>query len=160
MRAQGALLSGTGIKAAAGESGLLEAAERPAQWVIGAITGAAGLKPTLAAAERGRRSWRSPTRKRWSVPGPYSCAGGGGGLPRCLPVDSEHNAALPGDERKQARGRAARDLTASAARSAPPVPRRCETRPSSKALKHPNWSMGAKGDLDSATLMKQRARTH
>src|SRR5438445_4214164 len=46
-------LSGTGIKAAAGETGLLEAAERPAQWVIGAITGAAGLKPTLAAAERG-----------------------------------------------------------------------------------------------------------
>src|SRR5436189_2773582 len=46
-------LSGTGIKVAAGESGLMEAAERPAEWVIGAITGAAGLKPTLAAAERG-----------------------------------------------------------------------------------------------------------
>src|SRR5262249_57542377 len=46
-------LSGTGIKVAAGESGLMEAAERPAEWVIGAITGAAGLKPTLAAADRG-----------------------------------------------------------------------------------------------------------
>jgi 1-deoxy-D-xylulose-5-phosphate reductoisomerase len=46
-------LSGSGIEAAAGEGALIEAAQRPAQWVIGAITGAAGLKPTLAAAERG-----------------------------------------------------------------------------------------------------------
>src|SRR5580704_9603190 len=46
-------LAGTGIAAGAGESALIEAAERPAHWVIGAITGAAGLKPTLAAAERG-----------------------------------------------------------------------------------------------------------
>ena len=46
-------LAGSGIEAAAGESALIEAAARPAQWVIGAITGAAGLKPTLAAAERG-----------------------------------------------------------------------------------------------------------
>src|SRR5262245_28806749 len=46
-------LSGSGIEAAAGEDALVEAAQRPAQWVIGAITGAAGLRPTLAAAERG-----------------------------------------------------------------------------------------------------------
>src|ERR687895_309439 len=46
-------LAGSGIEAAAGADALVEAAERPAQWVIGAITGAAGLKPTLAAAERG-----------------------------------------------------------------------------------------------------------
>ena len=46
-------LAGSGISAGAGESALIEAAERPAHWVIGAITGAAGLKPTLAAAERG-----------------------------------------------------------------------------------------------------------
>src|SRR5262249_50333700 len=45
--------AGSGIEAGAGESALIDAAERPADWVIGAITGAAGLKPTLAAAERG-----------------------------------------------------------------------------------------------------------
>src|SRR5262249_27011093 len=45
-------LAGSSIEAGAGESALVEAAARPAQWVIGAITGAAGLKPTLAAAER------------------------------------------------------------------------------------------------------------
>src|SRR6266581_2772460 len=46
-------LAGSGIAAGAGESALIEAAAHPAQWVIGAITGAAGLKPTLTAAERG-----------------------------------------------------------------------------------------------------------
>src|SRR6202035_5154354 len=46
-------LAGTGIAVGAGEDALIEAAQRPAQWVIAAITGAAGLKPTLAAAERG-----------------------------------------------------------------------------------------------------------
>src|SRR5262245_9480 len=48
-----AALAGSGIEAGGGESALIEAAERPADWVIGAITGAAGLKPTLAAADRG-----------------------------------------------------------------------------------------------------------
>ena len=46
-------LAGTGIEAAAGADAVVEAARRPADWVIGAITGAAGLEPTLAAVERG-----------------------------------------------------------------------------------------------------------
>ena len=46
-------LAGSGIEAAAGEGALLEAAQRPADWVMAAISGAVGLKPTLAAIERG-----------------------------------------------------------------------------------------------------------
>src|SRR6202161_1462344 len=46
-------LSGSGIEAAAGRADLVEAAQRPAEWVMAAITGAASLKPTLAAPERG-----------------------------------------------------------------------------------------------------------
>ena len=46
-------MSGTGIEAAAGTDAVAEAARRPADWVIGAITGAAGLEPALAAIERG-----------------------------------------------------------------------------------------------------------
>ena len=46
-------LSGTGIEAASGEAALIEAAERPADWVMAAISGAVGLKPTLAAVKRG-----------------------------------------------------------------------------------------------------------
>ena len=46
-------LAGSGIAAAAGEGAVIEAANWPADWVVAAITGAAGLKPTLAALERG-----------------------------------------------------------------------------------------------------------
>src|SRR6266481_8707698 len=86
-----AALAGTGIEVAAGESGLVEAAERPAEWVIGAITGAAGLKPTLAAAERG--AIIALANKETLV-----CAGGlfmrraAASGATVLPVDSEHNA--------------------------------------------------------------------
>ena len=84
-------LSGTGIEAAAGESAVIEAAQRPAEWVMAAITGAAGLKPTLAAAERG--AIVALANKETLV-----CAGGlfmrraAASGATILPVDSEHNA--------------------------------------------------------------------
>jgi len=147
-------LSGTGIKAAAGESGLLEAAERPAQWVIGAITGAAGLKPTLAAAERG--AIVALANKETLV-----CAGAlfmrraAAAGATVLPVDSEHNAlfqAMSGGRREDVRrviltasGGPFRTATAETVRNATVE----------QALKHPNWSMGAKVTIDSATLMNK-----
>jgi 1-deoxy-D-xylulose-5-phosphate reductoisomerase len=147
-------LSGTGIKAAAGESGLLEAAERPAQWVIGAITGAAGLKPTLAAAERG--AIVALANKETLV-----CAGAlfmrraAAAGATVLPVDSEHNAlfqAMSGSRREDvwrviltASGGPFRTATAETVRNATVE----------QALKHPNWSMGAKVTIDSATLMNK-----
>ena len=147
-------LSGTGIKAAAGESGLLEAAERPAQWVIGAITGAAGLKPTLAAAERG--AIVALANKETLV-----CAGAlfmrraAAAGATVLPVDSEHNAlfqAMSGSRREDVRrviltasGGPFRTASAETVRSATVE----------QALKHPNWSMGAKVTIDSATLMNK-----
>src|SRR5256714_6017731 len=147
-------LSGTGIKAAAGESGLLEAAERPAQWVIGAITGAAGLKPTMAAAERG--AIIALANKECLV-----CAGGlfmrraAAAGATVLPVDSEHNAlfqAMSAGRRQDVRrviltasGGPFRTWTAAAIRAATPE----------QALKHPNWSMGPKVTVDSATLMNK-----
>ncbi|HYZ44629.1 MAG TPA: 1-deoxy-D-xylulose-5-phosphate reductoisomerase, partial [Xanthobacteraceae bacterium] len=147
-------LSGTGIKAAAGESGLLEAAERPAQWVIGAITGAAGLKPTLAAAERG--AIVALANKETLV-----CAGAlfmrraAAAGATVLPVDSEHNAlfqAMSGSRREDVRRVI---LTASGGpfRTAPAEAVRNATV--EQALKHPNWSMGAKITIDSATLMNK-----
>jgi 1-deoxy-D-xylulose-5-phosphate reductoisomerase len=147
-------LSGTGIKAAAGEGGLLEAAERPAEWVIGAITGAAGLKPTLAAAERG--AIVALANKETLV-----CAGAlfmrraAAAGATVLPVDSEHNAlfqAMSGSRREDVRrviltasGGPFRTATAETVRSATVE----------QALKHPNWSMGAKITIDSATLMNK-----
>jgi 1-deoxy-D-xylulose-5-phosphate reductoisomerase len=147
-------LSGSGIEAAAGEGGVIEAAQRPAQWVIGAITGAAGLKPTLAAAERG--GIVALANKECLV-----CAGGlfmrraAAAGTTVLPVDSEHNAlfqAMSAGRREDVRrviltasGGPFRTWNAAAIHAA--------TR--EQALKHPNWSMGPKVTIDSATLMNK-----
>ena len=147
-------LAGTGIEVGAGESGLIEAAERPAEWVLGAITGAAGLKPTLAAADRG--AIVALANKETLV-----CAGdlfmrrAAAAGATILPVDSEHNAlfqAMSGSRREDVRrviltasGGPFRTTSADAIRLATVE----------QALKHPNWSMGPKITVDSATLMNK-----
>ncbi|MPZ36952.1 MAG: 1-deoxy-D-xylulose-5-phosphate reductoisomerase [Rhizobiales bacterium] len=147
-------LAGTGIEAGAGEDAVVEAAQRPAQWVIGAITGAAGLRPTLAAAERG--AIVALANKETLV-----CAGGlfmrraAQAGATVLPVDSEHNAlfqAMSAGRRKDVRrviltasGGPFRTWTAAQIRAAT----------LEQALKHPNWSMGQKVTIDSATLMNK-----
>src|SRR5262249_19389104 len=147
-------LAGTGIEVGAGESALVEAAARPAQWVIGAITGAAGLKPTLAAAERG--AIVALANKECLV-----CAGdlfmrrAAASGATVLPVDSEHNAlfqAMSGSRRADVRrviltasGGPFRTWSAADIRAATPE----------QALKHPNWTMGPKVTIDSATLMNK-----
>src|ERR1700726_5219550 len=84
-------LSGPGIETAAGADALVEAAQRPAEWVMAAITGAASLKPTLAAAERGATV--ALANKECLV-----CAGAlfmrraAAAAATILPVDSEHKA--------------------------------------------------------------------
>ena len=84
-------LAGTNIACAAGEAALIEAAERPADWVMAAIVGAAGLRPTLAAGRRGtpralpHKGSLGFARTGMLDPVQRSCA-------TLLPVDSEHNA--------------------------------------------------------------------
>jgi 1-deoxy-D-xylulose-5-phosphate reductoisomerase len=147
-------LAGTGIEAGAGDTALLEAAQRPAQWVMAAITGASGLKPTLAAAERG--AMVAVANKECLV-----CAGSllmrraASAGATLLPVDSEHNAlfqALGAGRREDVRrviltasGGPFRTWDAAAIRVATPQ----------QALQHPNWSMGQKVTIDSATLMNK-----
>jgi len=147
-------LSGSGIAAGAGESALVEAAERPADWVIGAITGAAGLKPTLAAADRG--AIVALANKETLV-----CAGAlfmrraAASGATILPVDSEHNAlfqAMSGSRREDVRRVI---LTASGGPFRTANAEAIRTATVEQALKHPNWSMGAKVTIDSATLMNK-----
>src|SRR5262249_24091443 len=147
-------LSGTGIKVAAGESGLMEAAERPAEWVIGAITGAAGLKPTLAAAERGAIVALANKESLVCAGALFMRRAAAAGA-TVLPVESAHNAllqAMSGSRREDVRRVI---LTASGGpfRTAPAEAVRTATV--EQALKHPNWSMGAKITIDSATLMNK-----
>jgi 1-deoxy-D-xylulose-5-phosphate reductoisomerase len=147
-------LSGTRIEASAGPAALVEAAERPAEWVMAAITGAASLRPTLAAAERGVTV--ALANKECLV-----CAGAlfmrraAAAGATVLPVDSEHNAifqALSAGRREEVRrivltasGGPFRTFSAEAIRKVT----------LQQALKHPIWSMGPKITIDSATLMNK-----
>ncbi len=147
-------LSGSGIAVGAGESALVEAAERPADWVIGAITGAAGLRPTLAAADRG--AIVALANKETLV-----CAGGlfmrraAAAGATVLPVDSEHNAlfqAMSGSRREDVRRVI---LTASGGPFRTASAETIRGATVEQALKHPNWTMGAKVTINSATLMNK-----
>jgi 1-deoxy-D-xylulose-5-phosphate reductoisomerase len=147
-------LAGTGIEAAAGAEAAVEAARRPADFVMAAITGAAGLRPTMTAVERGATV--ALANKECLV-----CAGtlfmrrAAVTGATVLPVDSEHNAIF------QALAAGRRDdvsriiLTASGGpfRTATLAEMRLATV--HQALKHPNWSMGAKVTIDSATMMNK-----
>jgi 1-deoxy-D-xylulose-5-phosphate reductoisomerase len=147
-------LSGTRIEAASGEDALVEAAQRPADWVMAAISGSVGLKPTLAAIERGATV--ALANKECLV-----CAGGlfmrraASTGATVLPVDSEHNAvfqALAAGNRADVR-RAI--LTASGGPFRTWSKEDIKAATPEQALRHPNWVMGPKVTIDSATLMNK-----
>jgi len=149
-----AALSGTGIIAAAGMQALQEAASRPADCVVAAIVGAAGLLPTLAAVRQGRRVALANKECLVTAGDLFmrEVAAAGAEL---LPVDSEHSAAF------QAIGAADPDaieqitLTASGGPFRDWDMARLAAATPEQALRHPNWSMGAKITIDSATLMNK-----
>ncbi|MEP1538276.1 MAG: 1-deoxy-D-xylulose-5-phosphate reductoisomerase [Paracoccaceae bacterium] len=149
-----AALAGTDVQAAAGPDALIEAAARPADWVMSAIVGAAGLAPGLAALEQG--ATLALANKETLV-----CAGAlaldtakrhGGKL---LPVDSEHSAvfqALQGEDIQTverviitASGGAFRDWPLSEMKNATPA----------QASSHPNWNMGQRITIDSASMFNK-----
>lgn len=149
-----AALAGTGIEAGAGETALLEAAQRPADWVMAAISGASGLKPTLAAVERGATIGLA-NKECLVCAGAYFMRRASASGAQVLPVDSEHNAvfqALGGGRREDVRRVI---LTASGGPFRTWTKEQIGKATLEQALKHPNWSMGAKITIDSATLMNK-----
>lgn len=147
-------LSGSGIEVAAGAAAVAEAAARPTDWVMAAIVGAAGLVPTLAAIRQG--SVVGLANKETLV-----CAGSlmTAEVKRCgaqlLPVDSEHNAIFQVLDLEQPESVDRLVLTASGG------PFRAFSRADmasvtpAQAVAHPNWDMGAKISVDSATMMNK-----
>lgn len=149
-----AALGASGVKAAAGADALCEAASEPSDCVMAAIVGAAGLKPTFAALERGRRIALANKECLVSAGSVFTAAVARTGA-ELVPVDSEHSAAfqlLAGAEPSSIEKIV---LTASGGPFRSWSLEQLEQATPEKALKHPNWSMGDKITIDSATLMNK-----
>ena len=147
-------LSGTGIEAGAGEAALMEAASRPADWVMAAIVGAAGLKPTLEAVRQGRLIALANKECLVSA-GDIFMAEVTRAKATLLPVDSEHSAAMQVMAGAKAERVERVCLTASGGPFRNWSLDEMRAVRSEQALNHPNWSMGPKVTIDSATLMNK-----
>ncbi|WP_292293310.1 1-deoxy-D-xylulose-5-phosphate reductoisomerase [Marivita sp.] len=147
-------LAGTGIEAAAGPSALLDAASRPADWVMSCIVGSAGLAPGLRALEQGA-SLALANKESMVCAGPLMLATARAHDATILPVDSEHSAvfqALIGEDIATverviitASGGAFRDWPLADLAKATPE----------QAAQHPNWDMGQRITIDSASMFNK-----
>ena len=144
-------LAGTGVEAAAGDEAVVEAATRPADWIMASIVGAAGLRSTWAAAGTGA-TLALANKESLVCCGPALIervrkAGG-----RLIPVDSEHSAIFQVFPHAAPEQVSRLILTASGGpfRSTPRAALTAITP--EQAVAHPNWSMGAKISVDSATM--------
>lgn len=149
-----AALAGTGIETASGERELLDAASRPADWVMAAIVGAAGLKPTLRAVRQGTATALANKECLVSAGSIFMAEVARHGT-TLLPVDSEHSAArqvMIGTKPERIESVC---LTASGGPFRTWSLTQMADAGPEQALKHPNWSMGVKVTIDSATLMNK-----
>lgn len=147
-------LSGSGIETAGGASALLETAAMGADWTMGAIVGCAGLEPVMAAVEQGGVVVLANKEPLVSAGDVILNAAERSGA-TLLPADSEHNAIFqcfdasrPGNVRRiilTCSGGPFRDWSSERMRDVTPE----------QAVAHPNWSMGAKISVDSATCMNK-----
>ncbi len=150
-----ARLAGSGCGTGAGASAVIEAAARPADWTMCAITGAVGLAPTLAAARRGGAIALANKEALVSAGDVMLRAVDAAGA-TLLPVDSEHNAifqALGGT--MSTAGVERITLTASGGPFRAASAETMEAATPEIALRHPTWSMGAKISIDSATMFNK-----
>jgi 1-deoxy-D-xylulose-5-phosphate reductoisomerase len=148
------MLVGTGCRAAAGEDALIEAAAGDADLVIAAIVGCAGLRPVMGAVEAGK-TVALANKEALVTAGALMTDSARSSGATLLPVDSEHNAifqCLAGSRSEDvsrliltASGGPFRDASAETIGAATPA----------QAVAHPNWSMGAKISVDSATMMNK-----
>ena len=149
-----AALAGTATETAAGPQAIAEAADRPADWVMSAIVGAAGLVPGLRALSHGR-TLALANKESLVTAGPLLMRTAAAHGARILPVDSEHSAifqALAGEDVSAveriiltASGGALRDWPLEALSKATVA----------EALAHPNWAMGQRITIDSASMFNK-----
>ena len=147
-------LQGSGVEAAAGDDALVDAAQAGAEWSMAAIVGCAGLRPTMAALKAGGTVALANKESLVSAGALMMDQAARSGA-TLLPVDSEHNAIFQCLAGSRLDDVARITLTASGG------PFRTFTREEmrgitpAQAVAHPNWSMGAKISVDSATMMNK-----
>src|SRR6201996_6573197 len=147
-------LAGTRTECGAGENAVVEAAARPADWVMAAVSGAAGLKPALAAVDRGA-TVALANKECLVCAGDFFMQRAAKANACILPADSEHNAlfqALSSGNREEL---VRVIITASGGPFRTWKPADIEQATLAQALKHPNWSMGQKITIDSASMMNK-----
>ena len=147
-------LSGSGIEAAGGRAALIEAAKRPVDITMAAIVGCAGLAPVMAAIEQGGTIALANKEALVSAGEVMTRAVAQHGA-TLLPVDSEHNAifqCLSGNDIAEVR---MITLTASGGPLRLLSPQELERVTPDQAVAHPNWDMGAKISVNSATMFNK-----
>ena len=147
-------LAGSGVHAAAGSQAITEAADRPADWVMSAIVGAAGLVPGMRALAHGT-SLALANKESLVTAGELLLATARSHGATILPVDSEHSAifqALVGED-MAAVERIILTASGGALRDWPLE--RLASATMAEALAHPNWSMGARITIDSASMFNK-----
>ncbi len=148
------LLAGRGVDVACGEAGLIEAAQTDCNLVVAGIVGMAGLPPILAALEKGTDVAIANKEPLVSA-GPLVIEAAERSGAKILPVDSEHNAIFQVFENNNRDAVRRLILTASGG----PFLNFSQTDLAGvtpqMAVKHPNWSMGKKISVDSATMMNK-----
>lgn len=148
-------LSDIGTKVLSGEEGVIEAAREETDTVVSAIVGISGLRPTMAAIEEGERRIALANKETLVCAGHLFTEAIRNNGCELIPVDSEHSAIFQSLMAGK-HGEVKRILlTASGGpfRKTPKEELRYVTK--EKALKHPNWTMGAKITIDSATMMNK-----
>ena len=149
-----AALADTGIEAAAGADAVCDATRMGADWTMAAIVGCAGLKPVMAAIESGGTLALANKEALVSAGEVMTRAVEAHGV-TLLPVDSEHNAVFQCLDRTAPKGVARIILTASGGPFRERTLDEMRGITPEQAVAHPNWSMGAKISVDSATMMNK-----
>lgn len=147
-------LNGSGVEAAGGRKAVIEAAVRDSDWVMSCIVGVAGLEPTLAAARTGAViALANKESLVCSGPALLAIARAAGGV--VIPVDSEHAAIFQVLQPDCADRVSKLILTASGGPFREKSLQEMSAATPEQAVAHPNWSMGAKISIDSATMMNK-----
>ena len=147
-------LADTGIKVLSGAEGVCEAAQGRGDTVLNAIVGIAGLRPTLAAIDAGKTLALANKETLVTAGTLVMSKAKQKGVP-ILPVDSEHSAIYQSLQGVPDGAVSRILLTASGGPFYGKTAAELENVTAAEALKHPNWSMGAKITVDSATLMNK-----